>query len=107
MVTKSTSKGLSNERLEVVTTSNNTLTPAINYYEEKVRLNFNGSVLKQKTTYNHKNVVNLYIVYEITSFHDIDNYPILTNALFGAVKLTENADIGRYKYSGYGIGFDG
>ena len=34
----------------------------------------------------------------------------MTNALFGAVKLTQNADIDKYKYSGYGIGwnwFDG
>ena len=32
---------------------------------------------------------------------------MLTNALFGVVKLTKNADIDKYKYSGYGIGFDG
>ena len=25
---------------------------------------------------------------------------------FGAVKLTKNADFDKYKYSGYGIGFD-
>ena len=25
---------------------------------------------------------------------------------FGAVSLTKNADINKYKYSGYGIGFD-
>ena len=31
----------------------------------------------------------------------------MTNALFGAVKLTKNAGIDKYKYSGYGIGFDG
>ena len=30
----------------------------------------------------------------------------LENCLFGAVKLTKNADIDTYKYSGYGIGFD-
>ena len=30
----------------------------------------------------------------------------MTNALFGAVKLTKNADIDKYKYSGYGTGFD-
>ena len=28
-------------------------------------------------------------------------------ALFGAVKLTKNADIETYRYLGYGIGFDG
>ena len=47
------------------------------------------------------------MIYEITNFHDIGNYPTLTNALFAAVKLTKNADIDKYKYSGYGIGFDG
>ena len=52
-------------------------------------------------------MVNLYVVYEITNFHDIGNYPTLTNALFGAVKLPKNADIDNYKYSGDGIGFDG
>ena len=26
--------------------------------------------------------------------------------LFGSVKLTKNADLDRYKYCGYGIGFD-
>ena len=31
----------------------------------------------------------------------------MTNALFGAVKLTKNPDIDKYKYSGYGIRFDG
>ena len=87
-ITKWKSKGLSNKSLEVASTSDNTLTPSINYYEGKVRLRFTGSVLQQKTvTYRHKKVVNLYVVYEITNFHGIDSYPILANALFGAVKL--------------------
>ena len=72
------------------------------------RLKFTGSISQQKlVTYNHKKAVNLYVVYEITKFHGIDNYPTLANALCGAVKLTKNADIDKYKYSGYGIGFDG
>ena len=62
--------------------------------------------MQQKiVTERHKKVVNLYVVYEITHFHSIDNYTTLTNTLFGAVKLTKNADIGKYKYFGYGIGF--
>ena len=100
-ITKWKSKGLSNESLEVVSTSDNTLTPSVNYYGDKVRLRFTGSMLQQKTvTYNHKKVVNLYVFYEITNFH---NYPTLANALFGAFKLTKNADI----YFGYRIAFDG
>ena len=35
-----------------------------------------------------------------------NNDPALKNCLFGAVTLTKNAGIDKYKYSGYGIGFD-
>ena len=31
----------------------------------------------------------------------------LENCLFGAVKVTKNADVNKYIYFGYGIGFDG
>ena len=34
------------------------------------------------------------------------NDPTLKNYLFGAVTLTKNADIDKYGYSGFGIGFD-
>ena len=47
------------------------------------------------------------MVYEITNFHGTNNYATLTSALFGAAKLTKNADIDKYKNSGYGIRFDG
>ena len=36
--------------------------------------------------------------------HDIN--PTLENCLFGAVTLTKNVDIDKYKYPGYGTGFD-
>ena len=69
-ITKWKSKGLSNESLEVVSTSSNTLTPSVNYYGEKARLKFTGSILKQKiATYSHKNVVNLYVVYNKLSWY--------------------------------------
>ena len=35
-----------------------------------------------------------------------DNDPVPKKCLFGAVTLTKNADIDKYGYSGYGIGFD-
>ena len=50
--------------------------------------------------------MNVYIVYEISKTINISDYPTLENCLFGAVKLTKNADIDKYGYSGYGIGFD-
>ena len=48
-ITKWKSKGLSNESLEAISTSSNTLTPSVNYYGDKVRLRFAGSVLQQTT----------------------------------------------------------
>ena len=61
---------------------------------------------KQLNTVKEK-LVPLCVVYEITNFHSIENYPTLANALFGDVKLTKNTDNGKYKCFGYGIGCDG
>ena len=47
-----------------------------------------------------------YIVYELGASSSHNNDPTLKNCLFGAVTLTKNADIDKYGYSGYGIGFD-
>ena len=57
-------------------------------------------------SYTHGKVVNIYIVYELGASGSHNNDPTLKNCLFGAVTLTENADIDKYGYSGYGIGFD-
>ena len=101
------SKGLSTESIKPPTTSDNSLTPALNYYGTKTRVKFTGSCLKQsKISYNHGKVVNIYIVYELGASSSHINDPTLKNCLFGAVTLTKNADIDEYGYSGYGIGFD-
>ena len=50
--------------------------------------------------------MNINILYEIINFHNINSYPTLENSLSGAVKLTKNTDIDKYRYFGYGIGFD-
>ena len=46
------------------------------------------------------------IVYKLGASTSSDSNPTIKNCLFGAVTLTKNADIGKYGYSGYGIGFD-
>ena len=51
-------------------------------------------------------MVNIYIVYELSVSNSHFDDPTLKNCLFGAVTLTKNADIDKYGYSGYGIGFD-
>ena len=73
----------------------------------KIRIKFNGSFLNRfPPTMPHRNVVNIYIVYEITGDYKDINYPTLENCLFGSAKLTKNADIEKYRYFGYGNGFD-
>ena len=101
------SKGLSAESIKPPTTSDNSLTPALSYYGTKTRVKFTGSCLKQpKISYTHGKVVNIYIVYELGASSSHNNDPTLKNCLFGAVTLTKNADIDKYGYSGYAIGFD-
>ena len=48
----------------------------------------------------------MYIDYELGASNSHNNDPTLKNCLFGAVTWTKNADIDKYGYSGYGIGFD-
>ena len=98
---------MSDERLNSNTASNYKITPELSYYGTKIRVEFNGSCLKQdKVTYNHGKIVNIYIAYEISKNYSISTYPTLESCLFGAVSLTKNADVDQYKYFGYGIGFD-
>ena len=102
------SKGLSDERINSIKTSDYGITPYLSYYDtNKIRVKFDGGCLKQDPgSFFHGGIVNIYIVYEISKNINISDYPTLENCLFGAVKLTKNADIEKYGYSGYGIGFD-
>ena len=101
------SKGLSDETIKPPVTSDNSLNPLIGYVNDKIRLKFNGSCLKQpKLSYTLGKVINVYIVYELGAFSSHNNHPTLKHYLFGAVTLTKNADLGKYGYSGCEIGFD-
>ena len=57
-----------------------------------------------KIKHTHGKIKNIYIVYELNVSNSEDNDPTVKNYLF--VTLTKNADIDKYRYSGYGIGFD-
>ena len=57
-------------------------------------------------TYDYGSKVNVFIIYELGASSYNDSNPTLKNCLFGAVTLTKNVDIEKYRYSGYGIGFD-
>ena len=55
-----------------------------------------------------KKVINLYISCTLVplQLRNLNTDFTLDNCLFGSVKLTMNADPDKYKYSGYGIGFE-
>ena len=102
------SKGLFDETITPYATSDNSLTPLIDYYGSKIRVKFNKSCLKQpnKFTYSYGTRVNIYNVYELGASGSNNSDSTLKNCLFGAVTLTKNADIEKYGYSSFGIWFD-
>ena len=69
------SRGLHDTKIKAIVTNNDLLNPRINIYDMgKFRIKFNGSFLNRfPPTMTHRNVLNMYIVYEITSdYKDIN-----------------------------------
>ena len=91
---------------DVIKSPDNTLAPGIESIGKKMHAKFKGGYLKQdKPAFNHGKIVNIYIVYDLES--NLNNFDLaIENCLFGAVKLTKNSDIAKYKYTGYAIRFD-
>ena len=57
------SKGFSDKNITALTTSDYKFNPELSYFGTKTRVEFNGICLKQyKITYNHGNVVSIYII---------------------------------------------
>ena len=51
--------------------------------------------------------MNLYISYTLgRQLRNLNTDFTLSNCLFGSIKLTKNAGLDKYKYTGYSIGFD-
>ena len=100
---------MSKDIIKASRSNNNIVSPTtVNTLDlQKIKLKLNGSCLVQdQIPYTPKPILNIYIVYEITKKNSISDYPTLQNCLFGSAKLTKKPDIDKYKYSGYGIGFD-
>ena len=54
-----------------------------------------------------KKVINLCISYTLgPQLRNFNTNFTLSNCLFGSLKLTKNADLDKYKFTRYGIGFD-
>ena len=78
------------------------------FHNSKIAVELKGSCLKpEKAILSHRNVVNLFIVYELdTCSRDLNTDFTSDNCLFGAVKLTKNADPNVYRCNGCGIEVD-
>ena len=94
-------KGLSDKSIKHPAVSNNSLCPAINHFDIILQVKPYENCLKQeKVTFIHRKVVNVYNIYEINLWLNIQVADFaLESSLFGAVKLTKNADPDKYKYS--------
>ena len=88
---------MSDEIIKCPAAFNNSLASGLNYIDTRSQVKFDGSCLKyDKVTFTHKQVVNIYIIYEINLWpFNIGKDFVLGNSLFGS-----------YRYTGYGIGFD-
>ena len=91
-------KGLSEERIiRTVTSTDKSATKTI-YDNARKKVSFNGDLLRQnQVTYNLGPVENIYVVYETAPDTKTSNNA-LENCLSGAIKLTKNPDIDKYKY---------
>ena len=75
------SKGLFDESIKPPTITNNSLTPELNFYGTKTRVKFTRTCLKQSShILTHKNIVNIYIVYELTASNSHDSDPTIKNS---------------------------
>ena len=96
------SKGLSDEKISSV---GGFTRPFIEYANFRIKLKFDGSILREKLSTSLRLIVNYYIVYRLNPKTNSSNI-VLKNCLFGKIKMTKNADTDKYKYKGHGIGFD-
>ena len=105
------SNGITEESIENITKSDSNFAPTFVDHYLLPDLNFNGHCLIKNNISIPKKVVNLYISYTLgLQLRNSNTDFTLGNCLFGSVKLTKNSDLdtdlGKYKYSGYSIGFD-
>ena len=102
------SKGMLEERIENMIKSGSNFAPSFVDPHLLPDMNFHGHCLINKNVSIPKKVINLYISYTLgPRLINLNTDFTLGSCLFGSVKLTKNADLDKYKYTGYyGIEFD-
>ena len=97
---------MSEEITENITKSDSNFAPTFVDHHLLPDMNFNENSLIKNISIPKK-VINLYISYTLgPQLRNLNIDFTLGNCLFGSAKLTKNADLDKYKYPGYGIGFD-
>ena len=97
---------MSEEIIENVIKSDRNFAPTFVDHHLLLDMNFNGHCLI-KNVFIPKKVINLEISYTLgPQLRNLSTYFTLDDCLFGSVKLIKNADLYKYKYTGYGKGFD-
>ena len=100
------SNGISKENIESRTKSDSNFAPGFVDHHVLSDIDFNEDCLIN-VIYIPKKVINVYISYTLNPWlRNLNTDFTLNNCWFVSVKLTKNADPDRYKYVGYGIGFD-
>ena len=101
------SNGMPEESIENITKSDSNFAATFVDHHFLPEMNFNGHCLIKNNISIPKKVTNLYISYILgPQLRNLNTDFTLDNCLFGSAKLTKNADLYKYKYTGYGIGFD-
>ena len=97
---------MSEQNTENITKLDSDFALIFDYHHVLPDINFNGHCLINNISVPNK-VVNLHISYKLSPWlRNLNTGFTLNNGLFGSVNVTTNADLDKYIYSGYGIGFD-
>ena len=99
--------GLSEESIENIIISDSNFVPILINYYPLLDIEFNRHCLINNNNDSSLGAVNLCICYTLDPWsRDLNTDFTLGNCLFGSVKVTKNADLDKYKFTGYSIGFD-
>ena len=98
---------MSEESIENMTKSDTSFAPTFVDHHLLPDMNFNEHCLIKSNISIPKKLINLYITYTLSpQLKNLNTDFTLGNCLFGSVKVTKNADLDTYKYTGYGVGFN-
>ena len=95
---------MSEESIENIAKLDSNFAPFFVDHHPLPDINFNGHCLMKNNISIPITVINLYISYTVgPQLRNFNTDFTLSNCLFGSVKLTKNADLEKYKYTGYDI----